>query len=107
MADWELRYDLWDHRKFTKMNKDQNFPIPPPPAWWPAIVYFVLIVVGIPWYWPNDNYVIIFGMPGWVIIAIGASIICSIFTALLLHSRLPRDSNPSEGEDPHYSSDIG
>ncbi len=47
-------------------------------------VYFVLLVVGIPWYWPKDSSLIIMGLPAWVFIAILVSLLTSIFTAFLL-----------------------
>jgi hypothetical protein len=47
-------------------------------------VYFVLLVVGIPWYWPKDSSLIIMGLPAWVFVAILVSLLTSIFTAFLL-----------------------
>lgn len=88
------------------MNKDPDLSSPPPLVWWPAMVYFMLIVVGIPWYWPTDNHTIIFGMPGWVIVAIGASLVCSIFTAWLLWSPWPSESNRSDKGAQDRSSDV-
>jgi len=56
---------------------------------WPGFVYLVLLAIGIPWYWPADNLVIVFGMPGWVIVAIGVSFVASVFTAWLLRKPWP------------------
>lgn len=50
---------------------------------WIWIVYLIFIVVGVPWYWPADNNAIIFGMPGWVFIAIITSAAVSCFTSWL------------------------
>ncbi len=61
---------------------------------WPALVYVVLLAVGIPWYWPHDDHRIVLGMPGWVIIAIAASACASIFTAWLLAKPWPDESRP-------------
>ena len=52
--------------------------------WRIIIVYLILILIGIPWYWPADNKLIIFGMPAWVSIAILVSILTSFFTAYIL-----------------------
>lgn len=51
--------------------------------WWIWIVYAVLLLIGVPWYWQADNTSIIFGMPGWVLIAITASVTVSCFTSWL------------------------
>ncbi len=58
-------------------------------------VYFVLLVVGIPWYWPKDSNLIVMGLPAWVFIAILVSIFTSIFTAFLL-LRYPWQTDPDE-----------
>ncbi len=47
-------------------------------------VYFILLVVGIPWYWPKDSSLVVMGLPAWVFIAILVSFFTSIFTAFLL-----------------------
>ena len=51
---------------------------------WIGVVYFFLLVLGIPWYWPNDTNVIVLGLPIWVLVAILVSLVTSIFTAFLL-----------------------
>ena len=48
----------------------------------PALVYAVLLTIGIPWYWPADDTTMIFGMPAWVVSAIVVSVIASIYTAI-------------------------
>ncbi|MGR9091436.1 MAG: hypothetical protein ACU85U_12725 [Gammaproteobacteria bacterium] len=65
-----------------------------PSAKWPALVYVLLLAIGIPWYWPADDHRIVLGMPGWVIIAIAASACASIFTAWLLAKPWPDESKP-------------
>jgi hypothetical protein len=52
--------------------------------YWIVAVYFVFIVVGIPWYWPDNTTALILGLPIWFVVAIGVSICTSIFTAFLL-----------------------
>jgi hypothetical protein len=47
-------------------------------------VYFLLVVTGIPWYWPKGNDVILFGFPAWVFVAILVSACASVFTAFIL-----------------------
>lgn len=61
---------------------------------WPALVYVVLLAIGIPWYWPADDDRIVLGMPGWVIVAIVASACASAFTAWLLAKPWPAESRP-------------
>ena len=51
---------------------------------WPVLVYACLVVVGIPWYWPEDNHLLLLGVPGWVVIAIVVSACASLFTGWLL-----------------------
>jgi hypothetical protein len=47
-------------------------------------VYFILLTVAIPWYWPKDSSLIILGLPAWVFVAILVSFFTSVFTAFLL-----------------------
>ena len=73
----------------------------PPPGYapgrkWPALVYALLLAVGIPWYWPADDHSIAFGMPAWVVVAIAASACASIFTAWLLAKPWPAESKPEQ-----------
>ena len=58
---------------------------------WPAVVYVALLVIGIPWYWPGDDYTIVAGMPAWVVIAIVVSAVASAFTAWLLRRPWPAE----------------
>ena len=56
-------------------------------------IYFVLVVLGIPWYWPVNNRDVLWGMPAWATIAIIISVIASLFTAfVLLFYRWPGES---------------
>jgi hypothetical protein len=74
-------------------SNDPNPSRPPRFIWLPTMVYLGLLVIGIPWYWPTANHSIIFGMPGWVNVAIGASIVASIFTASLLWAPWPSEAD--------------
>ena len=47
-------------------------------------IYLVLLIIAIPWYWPDDSKFIIFGFPAWVFVAILSSFFTSVFTAFLL-----------------------
>ena len=67
-------------------------------VWWPTAVYIALLAVGIPWYWPADNHLIVLGMPGWVIVAIVVSFVGSVFTAWLLWPPWPDESSGSDQE---------
>jgi len=58
---------------------------------WPMLVYLALLAIGIPWYWPDDEFTVVFGMPAWVVVAIVVSIGASIFTAVLLHEPWPNE----------------
>ena len=48
------------------------------------IRWLVLAVVGIPWYWPAESSRVLMGMPVWALVSLGASLVCSLFTAWLL-----------------------
>jgi hypothetical protein len=64
---------------------------------WPLAVYIVFLAVGIPWYWPADNTLVVFGMPGWVSVAIAVSFCASAFTAVLLYRPWPMEDAQREG----------
>lgn len=51
---------------------------------WIISIYLFLLIVAIPWYWPDDIQLIVFGLPVWVLVAVLVSIVTSIFTAFLL-----------------------
>ena len=52
--------------------------------YWIFIIYLVLLVTAIPWYWPKESELVIFGFPAWVFVAILVSLITSLFTAFIL-----------------------
>ncbi len=49
-----------------------------------TIIYAVLIAVGIPWYWPQQSTLSVFGIPAWVMVAIATALTASVVTAFLL-----------------------
>jgi hypothetical protein len=63
-----------------------------PARWWPIIVFLVLLVAAVPWYWPDSDHSIIFGVPAWVALAVLVSLFASIFTAWLLFRPWPGES---------------
>ena len=64
---------------------------------WPVIVFLVLLAAAIPWYWPESDLTIIFGVPAWVALAIFVSIFGSLFTAWLLLKPWPGESSDATG----------
>ena len=58
-----------------------------------AFLYFLLIVVGIPWYWNEDFLLIFIGIPVWVIVAILCSVLASILTAYILVFSIGKNKN--------------
>ena len=52
-------------------------------------VYCLLLVFAIPWYWPPDDSRVLLGLPAWVLVAILAGFIASVFTAWCLRRQDP------------------
>lgn len=48
------------------------------------LAYLILLIIAIPWYWPESSTLIIFGVPAWVLACVLVSIFASILTAYLL-----------------------
>jgi len=69
--------------------------------WRIIITYLILLGIGIPWYWPEENILKIFGMPAWVTIAIVVSVLVSILTAYLLltYQWSGEEETPTESND--------
>jgi len=44
-------------------------------------VYCLLLAIGIPWYWPEDDTRIVLGLPAWVLVAMLVGLIASVYTA--------------------------
>ena len=49
-----------------------------------VIVYLILFTLAIPWYWPEDESRLLWGLPIWVVISVFVSIAISAYTAFLL-----------------------
>ena len=67
-------------------------------SWAIWVTYAVLLGVAIPWYWPADDATLWFGLPAWVVVAVMASLLISVFTACLLHRPWPDETAGAEGE---------
>ncbi len=67
-------------------------------SWKIWITYGVLLAVGIPWYWPAGDVSTWFGIPRWVVVAVGASAAVSIFTACLLSRPWSQEHEPQEDD---------
>lgn len=76
-----------------------NIQTTPFHKWWIWIVYLILLIIGVPWYWKADDTTIVFGMPGWVLTAIIASVSVSCFTSFLWLSQWHYDET---GEEDHH-----
>jgi len=63
--------------------------------WWIPAVYLLLILIGIPWYWPADDRRVWFGMPAWTAVALAASVLTSAFTAFVIGRFWPDDEETS------------
>lgn len=53
--------------------------------------YFVLLGIGIPWYWPPDQVRLYLGFPLWTLVSLGAGLLASCLTAWLF-LRTPLDT---------------
>lgn len=65
-------------------------------AWWIWLVYTLLIIAGVPWYWPAEFEGTLFGIPTWTLCSLAASLAASCFTAWLLLTRWPVESKKEE-----------
>jgi len=52
--------------------------------YWILAVYFLLVVTGIPWYWPDYVSLLVLGLPVWFFVTILISFCASVFTAFIL-----------------------
>ena len=68
-------------------------------SWKIWITYGVLLAVGIPWYWPAGDTSTWFGIPRWVVVAVGDSAAVSVVTACLLSRPWPQEDDPPN-DDP-------
>ena len=60
-------------------------------SWRIWAVYAVLFGISIPWYWPAEHAVMLWGFPLWVVVSIAGSLGISCFTAWLFACRWPED----------------
>lgn len=61
--------------------------------------YLSLLAVGIPWYWPEGDTTLWFGMPAWVVTALVASAAVSTLTAVAFSRPWPGEDEPQGEED--------
>ena len=47
------------------------------------------MAIGIPWYWPRDDNLIVLGLPAWVLVAILAGFVAAVFTAWFVRRMEP------------------
>ncbi|NKB33744.1 MAG: hypothetical protein GKR91_11665 [Pseudomonadales bacterium] len=61
-------------------------------SYWVLAVYFLLLALIIPWYWPEGDARLLFGFPMWVLASLSALFLTSCFTAwLCLRDKGPED----------------
>jgi hypothetical protein len=59
--------------------------------------YVVLLVLGIPWYWPPDQVRLYLGFPLWAVVSLCVGLLASALTAWLF-LRAPLDA-PDRGKE--------
>lgn len=62
-------------------------PPNPPETWppWAPFAYLALLIVALPWYFPEGNAgTLVFGIPAWAATSLAASIMISLLTARLV-----------------------
>ena len=64
---------------------------------WIAPVYFVLIILAIPWYWPAGDSRHLLGFPYWVIVSLLVILLTSIFTAWI-YLNMPIVEEPADDD---------
>jgi hypothetical protein len=50
---------------------------------WILVVYFLLLALIIPWYWPEGDARLLFGIPMWILGSLSALFLTSCYTAWL------------------------
>ena len=58
--------------------------------------FLILLLAGIPWYWPADDRTLVLGIPAWVAVAIAAGAVTAALTIACLLAPWPQED---EGED--------
>lgn len=69
-------------------------------GWAFPATYLILLAVGIPWYWPEGDTRLWFGMPAWVVTSLVASLAVSVLTAMLLRRPWPGEADSPGEEEP-------
>ena len=59
---------------------------------WVTLIYLLLLLLIIPWYWPEDDVRQLAGIPLWALVSLGVLLLTSTFTAWLCL----RDDEPEE-----------
>ena len=60
------------------------------------LLYGLILAIGIPWYWPEGDTTLLFGMPVWVVVSIGASVLLALLTAWLFSHPWPDEKDEAE-----------
>ena len=68
------------------------------PIWPLVLIYFILMAIAVPWYWPAHDQEILLGLPRWVVVSIIASVLISFFSAWVFMFRWPVEDK-DEPED--------
>jgi hypothetical protein len=69
-------------------------------GWLLPAAYLILLAVGVPWYWPEGDTTLWFGMPAWIVTAIAASSAVSVLTAIVLRRPWPEETESPREEEP-------
>ena len=57
--------------------------------------YVVLLVLGIPWYWPTGQSRFYLGLPLWVLVSLAVGLVAAVLTAwLFLHETAGQEGEP-------------
>ncbi len=67
--------------------------------WWIWITYAVLLLLGVPWYWNPGDTSLLFGMPGWVLVAILVSICVSALTSYLWFTQWREEESEGQSDE--------
>lgn len=70
------------------------------PGWLLPAAYLILLAVGVPWYWPEGDTTLWFGLPAWIVTALAASLAVSVLTAIVLRRPWPDEVESSDEEEP-------
>ncbi len=57
-----------------------------------AAAYLILLVLGIPWYWPPDQSTFYLGLPLWALVSLFAGFLAALLTAWRFLRTPPTDN---------------